>query len=121
MADIKFGHGRVVEERQAVEVPERIRNVVVKSIDLANSIHWRVHLAIFDSTSALMTASRRLAGPEVGYFVIDTGGGKPFNASSIACDTMRAERSSRCTPSAQRSSLRFTVNDSHRSCSGTAA
>jgi hypothetical protein len=40
MADIKFGHGSIFKERQTMEIPKQVRDVVVESINLANPVHW---------------------------------------------------------------------------------
>jgi hypothetical protein len=39
MPKIEIGHGGSFEERQLVELTERIRNVVVESVDLPNPVH----------------------------------------------------------------------------------
>jgi hypothetical protein len=39
VTDIKFGHGSILKERQAMKIPQRVRNVVIESINLANAVH----------------------------------------------------------------------------------
>ena len=40
MAVVKFRNGGAIEERQAMKLSERIRDLIVMSVDLANPIHW---------------------------------------------------------------------------------
>ena len=40
MAVVKFRNGGAIEERQAMKFSERIRDLIVMSVDLANPIHW---------------------------------------------------------------------------------
>src|SRR5580704_13592851 len=42
MSNIEFRDGRAVQEREAVEFPQSVRDLVVRSVDLPYSIHCLV-------------------------------------------------------------------------------
>src|SRR6266568_2110770 len=58
MTDIKFGHGSIFKEGQTMEIPERVRNVIVESVNLANPVHLRSLLATLDSLGSGLPCRR---------------------------------------------------------------